>query len=235
MKKLSLFLIVALTTTASFAKDTKGKLLLSDDFNRTEKDDSKEQLGGKWGTNSRSRAKGVKQVDLKDGAMHVKRADVADHGVSIHHDLSFKDVTIQLRFKLGAKDDLGINIADMKEKGVHAGHICMAKIRTHNVEIFDLKYGNMKIEHRTARKAGKETPAMKKATADKNKRFPSKISANEWHDLEVRIDGDLMTVSIDGKKVGSFESEGIGHPTKSRLRLAIAKSAVIDDINVWSR
>mgnify|MGYP001485582597 CR=1 FL=1 len=50
--------------------------------------------------------------------MHITRAAVADHGVSVFHDLEFRDVTIQMRFKLRAQDDLGINIADMKEKTV---------------------------------------------------------------------------------------------------------------------
>ena len=46
-------------------------VLLQDDFERAEKDDAEEQVGGGWGTNSKSRAKGHKQVDLEDGALHV--------------------------------------------------------------------------------------------------------------------------------------------------------------------
>jgi len=211
------------------------KVLLADSFERSENDDSKEQVGNGWGTNSRSRAKGQKQVDLANGAMHVTRAKVADHGVSVFHEVAFRDAVIRLRFKLGKGDDLGINIADMKEKSVHAGHICLARVRLNKVEISDLKTGRMKKEHREARKAGKETPAQKRLTKARSKYFDVNLKPDVWHQLEVRIDGEEMLVSINDKKVGSFTSAGIGHATKSRLRLAVNKSAWIDDVEVRGR
>ncbi|NNC88521.1 MAG: hypothetical protein HKN82_08710 [Akkermansiaceae bacterium] len=212
-----------------------GALLLEDDFEREEPDPAKESVGNGWGTNSKSRAKGRKQVDLDGGAMHITRAAVADHGVSVHHDVAFRDAVIRLRFKLGPEDDLGINIADMGEKSVHAGHICMARIRPTNVEITDLKTGRMKLEIREARQAKKETPEMKKLIAAKAKRFPVDLATGEWHHLEVRIEGDMMRVAIDGKTVGDLRSPGIGHPTKRRLRLAVGRSAWIDEVRVWGR
>ena len=89
------------------------------------------------------------------------RAEVADHGVSVTHEADFRDAVITLRFKLGAGDDLGINLADMNEKSVHAGHICVARIRPHQVEISDLKTGRMDLARRTRRLAGEETAADK--------------------------------------------------------------------------
>jgi len=233
MKHTALLLALSASLVTSAHAAPKAKLLLSDDFERSEKNDEKEDVGNGWGTNSKSRAKGRKQVDLKDGAMHITRADVADHGVSVTHEVAFKDATIQLRFKLRKEDDLGINIADMKEKSVHAGHICMARIRPYQVEITDLKTGRMKQEHRAIRQAKKETPELKKLLAAKTKKFKTKIAPGQWHDLEVKITGDQMQVSIDGKKVGSFNSEGIGHSTKSRLRLAVNKQAWVDDVKIW--
>ncbi len=211
------------------------KLLLRDDFERNESDPAKEEVGNGWGTNSKSRAKGIKQVDLVDGAMHITRADVADHGVSVTHEVAFKDATIELRFKLPSKaDDLGINIADMKEKSVHAGHICMARIKPTSVEILDLKTGNMKLEHRKARQEKTVTPELKKLIASKSRKFSVALTTGEWHQLKVEINGEKMTVEIDGKLVGSFQSDGIGHPTKSRLRLAVNKSAWVDDVLIES-
>jgi len=219
---------------AAAGSSTEGKVLLHDNFNREESDPAKEEVGNGWGTNSKSRAKGVKQVDLVDGAMHIVRADVADHGVSVTHEAAFKDATISLRFKLGPKDDLGINIADMKEKSVHAGHICMARVSPFSVEIHDLKTGNMKLKHREARLAKTLTEEMQKVINTKKKKFKTKLTLNEWHELSVKISGDTMTVGIDGKDVGQFQSEGIGHPTKSRLRLAVNKSAWVDDVKIVS-
>ena len=214
----------ALTTTAA---DPVGTLILVDTFERDEANPESEDVGGGWATNSKSRAKGVKQVDLDGGAMHIYRAEVADHGVSVVHDLKFKDATIQLRFKIGEKDTLGVNIADMKEKSVHAGHICLAQIRCGKVEIADLKTGRMNFEMRNRRKEGQETDADKKLVKTKSKYFDAALTPDTWHDLEVKIASDTMTVTIDGEKVGQFTSEGIGHETKSRIRLAVAKSCLL--------
>ncbi|WP_166826951.1 family 16 glycoside hydrolase [Thalassoroseus pseudoceratinae] len=214
------------------AESGQGTTLIQDDFNRDEKDPTKEQVGNGWGTNSRTRAKGHKQVDLVDGAMHIKRAEVADHGVSVTHEAAFKDAIIKLRFKLGPKDNLGINIADMKEKSVHAGHICMAKIHPGRLELVDLKTGRMNEAVRTRRLAAESTPQDKELLKKTVKFSKLKFSKDEWHQLQVQIIGDEITVMIDDKKVGAFQSPGIGHATKSRLRLAVGREAWVDDVEV---
>ena len=214
------------------AEPAPGKILLEDSFDREEAEPGKEQVGNGWGTNSRTRARGTKQVDLADGAMHVTKADVADHGVSVFHDVEFRDATIQLRFKLGAKDDLGINIADMNEKSVHAGHICVARIRLKTVELTDLKTGRMNLALRQRRLDDRLTAEDRKAIAKTSKSVDVDLTADEWHALTVQIRTDTMQVSIDRQLVGEFSSEGIAHPTKRRLRLAVNKSAWIDDVEI---
>lgn len=225
-------LLLALPLTAPGVLDQTASVLLKDDFNRSEKDPDKEQVGNGWTTNSKSRAQGVKQVDLADNALKITKAAVADHGVSVVHEMAFQNATIKLKFQLGAKDDLGINIADMKEKSVHAGHICVARVRLNSLEIQDLKTGNMKLEHRNARKAGKVPAELESLLKTKRKRFKLKLTPDEWHELQVAIQGDLMIVKIDGTEAGRFQSEGIAHPTKSRLRLSVNKQAWVDDILV---
>jgi len=211
------------------------QLLFHDDFDRKEKNPSLEQPGNNWGTNSKSRAKGVKQVFLRDGAAFIKRADVADHGVSFTQDVSFADAVIRLRFKLGTGDDLGINIADMQEKSVHAGHICMPRVRLESLEIRDLKTGRMQLAMREKSKTKALTPADKKFLVTKEKKFALNLKPNTWYDLEVRIVGETMKVLIDGKPAGEFASSGIGHPTKRRIRIAVNKEAWIDDFEVFGR
>ena len=236
MKLTYSYLCVLLTfalTLPALADSPSGTLILEDAFEREEADPSKEQVGNGWTTNSKSRAKGEKQVDLDGGAMHITRADVADHGVSVVHDLQFSDVTIQMKFKIGKKDSLGINIADMKEKSVHAGHICVAVVKCDKVEISDLKTGRMNQEVRTRRIDGKSTDADKQLLKSKSNYIKNELTANEWHQLRVQIAGNVMSVSIDGKPVVQLESPGIGHSTKSRMRLAVAKSAWVDDVKVW--
>ena len=207
-------------------------VLFQDQFERTEKDQGKEQPGNGWGTNSKTRAKGVKQVFLGDGKMHIKRAAVADHGVSVTQDLSFRNAHITLRFMVPRNGDLGINIADMNEKSVHAGHICMARIKPTSLEIVDLKTGRMKKEMHKKNKAKQLTKADKAQIARKSIVLPLKLKTGIWHDLEILIMDDTMTVKIDARKIGSMTSPGIAHETKRRIRLAVNTEAWVDDITI---
>ena len=61
------------------------------------------------------------------------------------------------------------------------------------------------------------------------------ITKGEWHDLLVHIEGDTISVVIDGEKVGSFSSEGFAHPTKGLLRLLVPGHAVVDDVKIWRK
>ena len=212
---------------------TDPAVLIDDAFERAEQDDSKEQVGGGWGTNSKSRAQGMKQVDLDDGALHITRHEVADHGVSVVHEAAFKDATITLRFKLPPKGDLGLNIADMNEKSVHAGHICMLQITPTKVQIRDLKTGNMRLDLRTKRKAGEKlTAAEQELIASRGHAVKRKTKPGVWHDLTLTIAGETMTATIDGEQAATFTSPGIGHETKSRLRVAVNNEAWIDDVKL---
>ena len=65
------------------AQDERGTLIFEDDFQRNETQEKTDEIGNGWGSNSKSRAAGNKQVDLKNGAMYIYRHEVADHGVSV--------------------------------------------------------------------------------------------------------------------------------------------------------
>lgn len=227
-------LIVCLS--ASVYADDRGTLIFEDDFERNESQETKDEIGKGWGSNSRSRAKGNKQVDLKNGAMYIYIHKVADHAVSVTHPAEFKDGAIALRFMLeDPRDSLGLNFADLKYKPVHAGHLFVAKISTKRVELTDLKTGNMELKTRELRKVGKLPAALKEKLKTKTKRFPNKLETGKWYDLVVSVSGDTLTVSIDGKKVGSFSSDGIAHPTKRLLRLAVPRNAVVDDVKIYAK
>lgn len=224
--------LILIFGSVSLADQPPGIVILDDDFNREETDPKLEQVGNDWGTNSRSRAKGVKQVDLVDGAMHMTRAEVADHGVSVTHEADFEDAIIQLRFKIGPQDDLGVDLADMNEKSVHAGHISVARVRAKQVEISDLKTGKMNLAVRERRLAGEATEADKKMINQTSKFFKVDLDTDQWHQLEIRNVGDQLTVSIDGQEIGQNQSVGFAHPTKTRIRLAVNKSAWVDDVKI---
>jgi hypothetical protein len=231
----SLVLSFAVLVSALSA-DERGKLIFEDDFERNESQEEKDEIGKGWGSNSKSRAAGNKQVDLRDGAMYIYIHKAADHAVSVTHPVEFQDGSVELRFMLEDKQDsLGLNFADLTYKPVHAGHLFVAKISTNDVQIQDLKTGNMDLKIREARQANKLTAAQQEMLKTKTAKFANKLETGKWYSLVVSVVGDNLSVAIDGKEVGAFSSEGIAHPTKRMLRLAVPKNAVVDDVKIFSR
>ncbi len=234
--KRALPLLLALALAQISFAGPFGDLIFKDGFDRSESQEQKDEPGNGWGTNSASRANGAKQVDLRDGAMHIFIHESADHGVSVRHDAEFTDGAVGLSFKLeDPRDSLGLNFADLKFKEVHAGHLFAAKVSPKQVLLQDLKTGAMDLEIRDARKAKTLTKEQKTMLASKQKKLPHEVKIGEWHDLHVQIEGDVMTVSIDGEEIGSLRSEGIAHPTKRTLRLAVPRNAVVDDVKIWRK
>ncbi|MEM9281264.1 MAG: hypothetical protein AAGA96_05510 [Verrucomicrobiota bacterium] len=213
-----------------------GELIFSDQFERSESQETTDEPGNGWVTNSQSRANGNKQVDLEGGAMRIYMHETADHAVSVKHDVEFQDGAVNLRFKLeNPKDSLGLNFADLKYKKVHAGHLFVVKITPTSVTLQDLKTGNMDLEVRTARKANALTEAHQEKMKGKSKSFPTQLEIGKWHEVLVEVEGDVLTVSIDGEQVGKFQSEGIAHPTKRALRLAVPREVWVDELKIWKR
>lgn len=237
MKKFSKTFLITPLFLFSQAFALEGmELIFEDDFERVESQEEKDEPGNGWGTNSRTRAKGNKQVDLRDGAMHIYIHEEADHGVSVTQPAEFKDGAVQLRFKLeDKKDSLGLNFADLKYKKVHAGHLFVVKVSTRDVQLQDLKTGNMDLAMRDARKANTLTDDQKELLKTKSKKVSNELETSTWYDLLVRVDGNNLSVEIGGEKIGTFSSEGIAHPTKRLLRLAVPKNAVVDDVKIWRK
>ena len=56
-------------------------------------------------------------------------------------------------------------------------------------------------------------------TIYKSKTFPTTVSLQDWHTLVTQTKGDEISVSIDGKPIGSFKSSGITHDHKTLVSL----------------
>jgi len=70
MNRLALLALIPALATSAFAADL-GQIIFQDDFDRNESQEKTDDSGNGWGTNSKARAMGDKQVDLKDGAMRI--------------------------------------------------------------------------------------------------------------------------------------------------------------------
>jgi hypothetical protein len=227
------FFLLALTPLS--AADDTGRLIFQDDFARKESQEQTDEPGNGWATNSKSRAKGHKQVDLRDGAMYIFIHAEANHAVSVTHPAEFTNGTVALRFMLeDSRDSLGLDFADAEYKQVHAGHLFAARVSPKQVVFQDLKTGNMRLDIQTARTTKQKlTDEQQEALKGKQKTVPHAIAVAKWHDLVVKVMADELSVSVDGQLVGTFKSPGIAHPTKRMLRLAVPRNAVVDDVNIW--
>lgn len=227
----------AFALTFSALAGDPGQLLFEDHFDRNESQEVTDDPGNGWGTNSKSRAKGHKQVDLRDGAMYIFLHAEANHAVSVTHPAEFTDGTVSLRFLLeDAKDSLGLDFADLGCKEVHAGHLFAARVSPKQVALQDLKTGNMRLDISEARKAKQKlTEEQRKALVGKDRLIPVALETGTWHELAVTVSGDELSATLDGKAVGSFRSPGIAHPTKKMLRLSVPRNAVVDDVKIWKK
>ena len=229
------FVIVAMSPLAS--ADDLGRLIFQDDFSRNESQEKTDEPGHGWGTNSKSRAKGNKQVDLRDGAMYIYIHADADHAVSVTQPAEFTNGAVALRFKLeDARDSLGLDFADPQCKEVHAGHLFAVRVNPKQVLFQDLKTGNMRLDIHDAKQAKRKlTEEQQQALKGKQKPIPHVSEVGKWHDLIVKVAGDDLSVTLDGVAVGSFKSAGISHPTKRMLRLAVPRNAVVDDVKIFRK
>lgn len=234
-KYLCLALFISIAASPALFADERGKLIFEDSFDRNESQEETEDLGNGWNTNSKSRAAGNKQVDLKEGALYITLHPQADHAVSVTHVAEFQNGSVELRFMLAdEKDTLGLDFADLMFKEVHAGHLFKVDFATKYVQINDMKLGDMNMKYYEAKKAKKMTDEQKALLSTTKKRFPAKISVGKWHQLVVQIHGDTVTALVDGQEAGSFTSEGFAHPTKRMLRLSVPRNAVVDDVKIFS-
>ena len=145
--KIPFILLPVLALAPLHAAESHGRLIFQDDFSRNESQEKTDEPGNGWTTNSKSRAKGNKQVDLRDGAMYIFIHPEADHAVSVTHPAEFTDGAVALRFKLeDARDSLGLDFADSSRKDIHAGHLFAARVSPKQVLLQDLATGGMRPE-----------------------------------------------------------------------------------------
>lgn len=235
---MNVFLFLAGALAPLPAAENPGQLIFQDDFNRSESQEKTDEPGNGWATNSRSRAKGNKQVDLRDGAMYIFIHAEANHAVSVTHPAEFTDGAVGLRFKLeDARDSLGLDFADLQCKEVHAGHLFAVRVSPKQILLQDLKTGNMRLDIHEARQAKKKLNEEQQRVIKTSQKAVTggAVKVGNWHDLLVNVLGDDLSVSLDGRVVGNFKSPGFGHPTKRMLRLAVPRNAVVDDVRIWRK
>jgi hypothetical protein len=216
MKRFLPLLILSLSTAVALAEIPDSyypRTVFTDNFSGTE-------FGKRWGHYKSGSV-------IKDGALEGITPEGSDHPAvdSVKFDPE-RDLEVSVKFNFVSDKAQSFNVwfDDKDYKGSHAGHICNVSVSPTAVRIGDAKTGNFKNEiYEKSKAPGGLSAEDKEMLKSKNKSFPEKVSLEEWHTLLVRTKADGLEVSIDGKPVGSFQSEGIGHETKTLVSLTTVR------------
>jgi hypothetical protein len=217
---LVLFLFIS---TFAFAADYP-RLIFADDF-------SSNAFGPRWGHYKSSST-------VKDGILVGFTAPDSDHAAVDNIKFTGErdlEVSVKFRFVSDKAKSFNVWFDDKDYKGSHAGHICQASIAPTGVTISDAKTGGFDLTGGLydRKKENKLTAEEKAMLATKATTLKTTISLQDWHTLVVQTSGGEITVSIDGKPVGSFKSPGINHETKSLVSLTTNREDVnYDDFSI---
>jgi len=190
-----------------------GKTIFEDEFQGKE-------LSKKWGMYKSAST-------IRDGVMVGITPDDADHpSVNTIRFEPQADLEVAVSFKFAGSKRFSVMYRDKAYKGTHAGHICHVAVSPKAVILYDTKTGIFKNEIYDARKAGTLDEATKELLKTKQQQAKVDLDTSKWHDLLIRIKEDVMEVFVDGKKIGSFQSEGFAHQAVDQVNLTTSKKEV---------
>lgn len=222
---------------------SKGTLLFEDSFEREETGTGLKDIGNGWENATAERAKGIKQADLDQGILKVNSATKeAGHMAHLHHDAGFRDGGVYLRFRFaepakGVRLQVGF-VDRAVSSTIHAGHLCYAFVSEDSILLKDSGTGfhslavQKRIEEGKKATGGKMPEEIAAFLKSKEVTVPWK-GDREWHDLVLVTEGNAMRISIDGKLLKEFRSEGFAHSAKRWVSLLSANSFWVDDVKVW--
>jgi hypothetical protein len=220
-------LLLSFTATFAFAAAPSGgytRTIFSDDFSGTE-------FGKRWGHYKSGSV-------VKDGMLVGITPEGSDHSAVDHVKIDPErdiEVSVKFRFVSDKAKSFNVWLDDKDFKGSHAGHICSVSVSPKSVSVGDAKTGNFRNDIYEKKKATPSTLTAedKAMLATKNKSFPVTLSLQEWHTLVIRTTADEIEVSLDGKAVGSFKSEGVAHDHKTLVSLTTNQMDVnYDDFSI---
>jgi hypothetical protein len=241
MKNIILLLIMTFTNIHSQNINLdkllpKAKLVFEDNFNRNEKDETLEDLGLGWKTNSESRAGGHKQADLRDGKLFIEMYKDADHSTSILHAAPFDDGIVKVKFQMLNPKGFRLNFNDPKAKDLsHAGHVCQVSFTPKQIGIVDQITGIFSMDIYNKRKEGIDKKVIAELVKNKSKTFKANLEINHWYEITIIFQQETLTVFIDNQVVGEFKSAGFDHKVKDNIAFSLdSSSAEFDDLRIWS-
>lgn len=221
---------VALPAIAEQTKTQSiSKVVFEDRFDRKASPATAEKLGNEWKLNTKEEHKFV----LQDGSLHVTRNTKAKHPANQLHKAKLQNGTFEMRFKLVHKDDsFQVQFRDSAFTKVKQGILFNVRIGNDNLELQDaIVASGIRQTLKTAKST--EPTAQQKKDLDKvTTVVPLQLNVDQRHVLLVKVQGNTLTVAINGKDTTTLSSTAIGHPQKDNFRVEVKPALVIDSIKV---
>tara|TARA_R110002049_G_scaffold285698_4_gene467154 strand:+ start:343997 stop:344707 length:711 start_codon:yes stop_codon:yes gene_type:complete len=215
--------IGAFLSTTAVGQQTSSTIVFEDRFDR------KHDVGNDWKLNTKE----DHQFVIEDGELHVTRNTDAKHYANLLHKAAFRNGALSLRFKLVNNDDsFRVQVRDSAFTRVKQGMLFNIRMGDGMLELQDAIVAYDIKQDMKSRKAANPSPQQQIELDKVTKTAPVDISVGTWHDFKIDVDGDDLTVMIDGKEIASLSSKGISHPTKDNFRIEVGRSLVIDDVKV---
>lgn len=219
MKALLPFLFTSFTATLAFAEIPASfypRPVFADDFSGAE-------FGKRWGHYKSGSV-------VKDGVLVGITPEGSDHSAVDHVRIDPErdlEVAVKFRYVSDKAKSFNVWLDDKNYKGSHAGHICSVTVSPKSVTIADAKTGNFRNDIYEKKKSPAGLSAEEKEfLKTKTKSLPVALSLQDWHTLVIRTKANEVEVSLDGKVVGAFQSEGLAHDTKTLVSLTTNQTDV---------
>ncbi len=218
-----------------------GTLLFHDTFEREETGNGLQGIGNGWESATADRIPHIKQADLDGGTLKIASATKeAGHAAHIHHDAGFTDGGAVIRFRfpgLHPDESLMLGFVDRETTGIHAGHLCYARLEQNGITLMDWKTGVMNLEIRQQRQPYLDQKKPLPADLDallKTKQITVPWKADTaWQELVLVTEGDEMRLSLNGKVIAHHHSEGFAHPMKRWFSFLVPNTVWVDDVKIW--
>ncbi len=199
---------------------TKGKLLLSDDFEIA-------AVAPHWRI-----AIGDFQID--SGKFVGNELPQDKHGAVARAKTEFKNGIVEFSFRMGTSKTLNFVIDERNFKGSHAGHLCRVVITKSILRLADDKEGAMRNDIFAMKDDSTKADERKKLLENRSAVFKINLDPMEWHTMRVEILEETMQVSLDGKVVGHLKSPGIAHERKTDVGFTVLGQGVqFDNFQIW--
>lgn len=176
------------------------------------------------------------EARVEDGSLHavMKPGHAAVQSVNVPPGADFQ---VAVRFKPVAENiNLVIAFNDRQYKDSHAGHICRVILSPKGATFQDGKFGVFSSKVWSQKEKDGSFNDASKAIINAHRTFIAHpITATDWSTATVRIRGDRMDLTLNGKSVGSYQSPGIAHPTKRNIAFVVgANEMYLDDVEIKS-